>query len=173
VGLGALRRLTKLWLTHNALRALPPDFGDMPALEWLWLNDNLFKTARAYTQPTHRCSAQRQCLRRAAMRLFGAPTPPSLRCERGLVLAGEVWRPSAFALTSLKGPPSAQAPREALRLASLKKLWMNLNPMTELPLAPAPLQQLEWLCAALPARPALELVWPVVKACRAWKLGLR
>jgi len=55
-----------------------------------------------------------------------------------------------FALASTAGLPHAQAPRETLRLASLKKLWMNLNPMTELPLAPAPLQQLEWLCAALP-----------------------
>ena len=44
--MGALRALTKLWLTHNALRALPPDFGDLPALEWLWLNDNLFRMVR-------------------------------------------------------------------------------------------------------------------------------
>ena len=46
MGMGTLRALTKLWLTHNALRALPPDFGDLPALEWLWLNDNLFLTVR-------------------------------------------------------------------------------------------------------------------------------
>lgn len=31
----------------------------------------------------------------------------------------------------------------------LKHLWLGLNPMTEMPLAPVPLQQLEWLCAAL------------------------
>lgn len=52
--MGALRALTKLWLTHNALRSLPPDFGDLPALEWLWLNDNLFMTVRLPPLPARR-----------------------------------------------------------------------------------------------------------------------
>ena len=43
----------------------------------------------------------------------------------------------------------AQAPPEALRLVKLKHLWLGLCPMTEMRMDPAPLQQLEWLCAPL------------------------
>ena len=52
----------------------------------------------------------------------------------------------------MKQGARAQAPPEALRLVKLKHLWLGLCPMTEMPLEPAPLQQLEWLCALPPMR---------------------
>lgn len=57
---------------------------------------------------------------------------------------------------------SLQAPPETLRLMQLKHLWLGLNPMTEMPLAPVPLQQLEWLCAALTEHHTPCATYPLV-----------
>jgi len=36
----ALTNLRELWLTHNELRVLPPEMGQMTNLQELWLQDN-------------------------------------------------------------------------------------------------------------------------------------